>query len=110
MINCISDSVTVYRKDGVSSKGKPYSLYSLGLSKKEGNGWLKGYVPCSFKKGITINNKAKLKLEEAFLSFDEYNGEKKVKVVITKYKIVDLGDIPEQKSEFMPITDDLPFR
>lgn len=110
MLSVTTDSVIVYRKDGTSKNGKPYSLYSLSLSKKEADGWKNGYMPCSFKKGVEVFNKAKIKIDKAFISFDEYNGNKTPKVVITEFTVIEEGEKPQDDDGFMNIPDsELPF-
>lgn len=55
----------VFRKD---YQGKAY--YSLGLSKKDRNGnYVNGYISCEFRKGVTLENKTKIYLKDAFISF-----------------------------------------
>lgn len=49
-------------------QGKEY--YSLGLSKKERNGsYTNGYMPCEFRKGVQLENKTKIYIKNAFLTF-----------------------------------------
>lgn len=44
--------------------------YSLGISKKEMNGtYTNGYMPCEFKKGVSVNDKTRIYLKNAFLTF-----------------------------------------
>jgi len=44
--------------------------YSIGLSRKDRNGnYFNGYFPCQFKNGINVENKARIKIKNAFISF-----------------------------------------
>ena len=44
--------------------------YSLGISKKEMNGtYTNGYMPCEFKKSVSVNDKTRIYLKNAFLTF-----------------------------------------
>lgn len=44
--------------------------YSIGLSRKDRNNQIfYGYMPCQFKKDVSVNNKERIKIKNAFLSF-----------------------------------------
>lgn len=46
------------------------TFYSLGLSKKDKNGnYVNGYMPCQFKNGVSIEDKTKVYIKHAWLSF-----------------------------------------
>lgn len=46
------------------------TFYSLGLSKKDRDGnYVNGYMPCQFKNGVSIEDKTKLYIKSAWLSF-----------------------------------------
>ena len=88
------------------------SFYSIGLSKKNEDGsYENGYLDVRFKKGIELENKTKININESWLSFyKKNNGEYDTTVpyiFINDFEIVD-GD-----SEETPDTDfddsDLPF-
>lgn len=98
-------------------EGKPY--YSLGLSKKMQDGnYLNGYIPCQFKKNVEIDNKKKIYIKNAWLTF--YIKDKKTipYIFINEFEYVEAA-IKEAKKETDPfkefadeieITDeDLPF-
>lgn len=45
-------------------------FYSLSLSKKDRNGtYYNGYMPCEFRKGVSLENKTMIYLKNAFLTF-----------------------------------------
>ena len=44
--------------------------YSIGLNRKDRNNQIiYGYFPCQFKKGEGVENKTRIKLKNAFISF-----------------------------------------
>lgn len=44
--------------------------YSIGLSRKDRNNQIiYGYFPCQFKKGVEVQNKTRIKIQNAFISF-----------------------------------------
>lgn len=46
-------------------------LYSIGLSKKNKNGsYENGYMSVKFQRDVVINNKTRIKVKEAWLSFN----------------------------------------
>jgi len=45
-------------------------IYNLGLSKKDQNGeYVNGYILAQFKKGVVLENKTKIEIEDAWLTF-----------------------------------------
>lgn len=57
--------VMIFRKDYQGN-----TFYRLGISKKDKNDrYLNGYIPCQFKKGVSLENKTKIYLKAAWLSF-----------------------------------------
>ena len=101
--------VMVFRDD----KGQ-YPRYSLGISSKTPDGeWIKGYIPCKFKKGVEVENMTKIKINNCFPIASK--GEKYVFVswMITDFDVVD--EEKEQASDdFMAIPEgiqkELPFK
>lgn len=48
--------------------GKKY--YQIGLSRKDRNGtYFNGYMQCQFKNGIEVENKTRIRINDAFISF-----------------------------------------
>ena len=44
--------------------------YSIGLSRKDRNNQVfYGYFPCQFKKDVSVENKTRIKIKNAFISF-----------------------------------------
>lgn len=45
-------------------------FYSLGLSKKDrNNNYINGYMACEFRKGVHLDDKTKIYLKNAFITF-----------------------------------------
>lgn len=56
------EEVIVFKNDN--------GYYSIGLSRKDRNNQVfYGYFPCQFKNGINVENKTRIKLQNAFISF-----------------------------------------
>ena len=57
---------TVFRNDY-----NQYTFYKLGISKRDATGkWINGYIRCKFKKNVAVENKTRIYLKKAWLSFD----------------------------------------
>lgn len=57
---------TVFRNDY-----NQYTFYKLGISKRDATGkWINGYIRCKFKKDVVLENKTRIYLKKAWLSFD----------------------------------------
>lgn len=65
-MNLVEDKEkTVYKKE---IEGKV--SYVIGLSKKKEDGTYElGYLPCRFKKDVSLENKTKIKIKQAWLDF-----------------------------------------
>lgn len=104
--------VKVYRHDGVSKAGNAYTTYSLGVSSKDTKGeWQNAYLDCIFKKGVEVNHKAKIKINNAFPTVSKYNDKTTVRWMITDFEVVDSGEstsdngfinIPDSLDEELP--------
>ena len=66
-MNIITEqSYTVFRNDY-----NQYTFYKLGISKRDATGkWINGYIRCKFKKDVVLENKTRIYLKKAWLSFD----------------------------------------
>lgn len=105
--------VKIFRKDGTSSSGNPYTTYSMGVSQKNADGsWKSGYMPVRFKKGVEVNHKATIKIKNSFPTINEYNGNKTFPIMITDFEVIDEGEVKNSQG-FMDIpngvSEDLPF-
>lgn len=55
----------IFRKD---YNGRP--VYTIGLSRKDKDGnYVNGYMICNFKDGIELENRTRIKIKDAWLSF-----------------------------------------
>lgn len=104
--------VKVIRKDK-DWNGKTLTFYSLMYASKDKDGnWHNGFIDCTFKKGVDIPNKTKIKIKNGFYVASEYNGKTYNKVMVIDYEII--GDAPAMNTDdFMNIPDgfqeELPF-
>jgi len=107
-------AVKVIRKDKVSAAGNSYTQYSLMVSSKQDDEWVNGFLDCAFKKGVSVNNKAKIKINNAFPVLNKYNDKVYIKWMITEFEIVEEGEAPATTdSSFVDVPDDigdLPFK
>ena len=81
--------------------------YSIGLSKKDRNNQVYyGYFPCQFKKDVSVENKTRIKIKNAFMSFYIKDDKTMPYIMIIDYSIVDKDylQIKEKMEE-----DGLPF-
>lgn len=118
-MNFKETELMVFRRD---YEGK--SFYSIGLSKKQENGYLNGYMPCSFKKGVDVQNKTKIKATNMWLTFYLKEKETKPYIFINEFEILDKADYKittnegkviaevnhdELKTSEIDLQDELPF-
>lgn len=103
----------IFRND---YKGKP--IYSIGLSKKKKDGnYENGYMTVNFKEGTDIQNKSKIKIKNAWLSFYKKEDKTIPTIFINEYELVgeqkpkeaELSVKTETQSQFEITDDDLPF-
>ena len=63
--------------------------YKIGMSKKDRNNqYFNGYMLCRFKKGVELENKTKIKIKNAFLTFFLNEKETVPYIMITEYENV----------------------
>ena len=76
---------TVYRNDY-----NQYTFYKLGISKKDTSGkWVNGYIKCKFKKDKVLENKTRIYIKKAWLSFDLKEKETIPFIFISEFETVD---------------------
>lgn len=64
-------------------------LYSIGLSKKNKNGgYDNGFMSVRFKKDVVVNNKTRIKLKDAWLSFNTNEGKTFPFIFINDFEII----------------------
>lgn len=111
------NAVMIFRRE---YNGNVY--YSVGLSKKnQDNTYTNGYMPCQFKKGVLIEDKTKIYIRKAWLSFYLKDKETKPYIFINEFELVGetIEKAKEEIKEVDPFTqfaneveltdDDLPF-
>lgn len=82
----------IFRKD---YNDRP--IYSIGLSKKDKNGnYVNGYMTCNFKQGTELENKTKIKIKDAWLSFYIKDKQTIPTIFINDYEVV---GVPKPKQE-----------
>ena len=115
-MNVVYDKeITIYRFEGQYGPS-----YSIGLSKKTQDDKVEyGYMPCKFRKGVELPNKTKIRIRNAFISFNKKNDKTYLYIFINSFE--ELYQKQEKKEEVKPdpyaefsneveITDDqLPF-
>ena len=85
----------IFRKD---FDGKP--SYSIGLSKRLKNGeYEKGYLTVYFKQDVTLRNKTKIAIKQAWLSFNLRDNKTYPYIFINDFTIIDEGEMQETKGD-----------
>lgn len=65
------------------------TFYSLGLSKKDKDGnYTNGYMPCQFKMGVSVEDKTKIYIKNAWLTFYLKDKETKPYIFINEFETV----------------------
>lgn len=91
--------VMVYRKERDTQNGK-WVTYQIGVSSKDRDGnWINGYIDVSFKKDISVNNKSKINIKNAFPTVRKYNNKDGKEVtqitwMIMEFDVVEAGEGP----------------
>lgn len=85
--------------------------YSIGLSRKDRNGnYFYGYFPCQFKKDVSVENKTRIRVKNAFMSFYLKENITNAYIVITDFEIIEKRENYAQLKGDIEIDDDnLPF-
>ena len=113
----ISGETMIFRKDHESPNGVWYS-YATGVSSKKQDGsYANAYMNVMFRKGVVVDNKAKINISDGFLTVREYvdkNGEQKkqIEIMVLEFTPVSGGvaQVGRQQGGFSAITDeDVPF-
>jgi len=87
------------------------NFYSIGMSRKDRNGsYFNGYFPCQFKNGVQVENKTRIRIKNAFISFYLKEKETKSYIMITDFEIVENKEnYAELKGEIEIDESNLPF-
>lgn len=101
-MNIVYDKeIIIFRKDGQYG-----AMYSLGLSKKTQDDKTEyGYMPCKFRKGVDVADKTKIKIKNAWLSFNLKDKKTVPYIFINSFE--ELGELPkvEEKPKEDPYKD-----
>lgn len=81
-------------------------LYSIGLSKKNKNGsYENGFMSVRFKKDVVVNNKTRIKLKDAWLSFNTNEGKTFPFIFINDFEIISEANPGKEEKEENPYKD-----
>lgn len=108
----VTGKTKIFRYDGDG-----YTSYSRGISSKKyvdgekTDEWVTIYENVVFPKGTDLPNKCTIDVTEGFEAVSEYKGEKRRKLVVREFKIVDDGGNKSEKrhESFEEIDEDVPF-
>ena len=99
--------VMVFANEKEGANGK-YTLYSIGVSSKNSNNeWISGYLNVRFKKGVSVPNKTKIKINNAFPVVTKSGDKTYVSFMITDFENLEGGDGFVDMSNIKD--DELPF-
>lgn len=101
--------VKIFRKDKTTQSGVTFPTYSAMISSKGTDGeWVYGYIDVAFKKGVEVNNKAKIKINNSFYVCNKYKDKVYVKLMITDFDVIEDGETAPSidANGFMTIPDD----
>ena len=98
---------TVFRNDY-----NQYTFYKLGISKRDATGkWINGYIRCKFKKNVAVENKTRIYLKKAWLSFDLKEKETIPFVFVSEFETVnEVIDNSKMPANNLQTTSDDPFK
>ena len=83
---------TIFRNDY-----NQYTFYKFGISKRDATGkWINGYIRCKFKKDVVVENKTRIYLKKAWLSFDLKEKETIPFVFVSEFETV--GEVIEKNT------------
>ena len=84
--------VMVFANEKEGANGK-YTLYSIGVSSKDQNNqWVSGFISVRFKKGVSVPNKTKIKINNAFYTVSKSGDKTYVSLMITDFVSLDNGE------------------
>ena len=111
----VNGETTIFRNAHEGKDGTWYT-YATGVSSKRQDGtYINGYLDVRFRKGIVVENKTKININDGFLTVREFtlNGEtqKRIELMILDFDIADggAGHIREQEQFSALNYDDVPF-
>jgi hypothetical protein len=97
---------TINRKD---FDGKP--AYSIPVSKKKEDGtWINVYIPVSFRKGVSVGNKTKIDIKDAWLNCYEGKNGAVLTIFVNDFDTLAPGEKYPQGFEYATVSEeDCPF-
>ena len=98
---------TVFRSDY-----NQYTFYKLGISRRDSTGkWINGYIKCKFKKDTVLENKTRIYIKKAWLSFDLKEKETIPFVFVSEFETVnEVIDNSKMPANNLQTTSDDPFK
>ena len=98
---------TVFRNDY-----NQYTFYKLGISKRDATGkWINGYIRCKFKKDVVVENKTRIYIKKAWLSFDLKEKETIPFVFVSEFETIDeVIDSSKKSADELQTTVEDPFK
>ena len=106
IVSTDDNGVKIYANEKEGPNGT-FMAYSLGINSKNQNGdWVNGYIQCRFKKGVSVANKTKIKINKSFFVATKGGDKSYTHLMITDFDILDPGETAAQDAdEFMKIPD-----
>lgn len=109
----ISGETTIFRNAHEGRDGTWYT-YSTGVSSKRQDGtYANAYLDVRFRKGVTVEHKAKINIKDGFLTVREFTGnggdtQKKIELMVLDFDTVQGGE--QNVTGFTALTsEDVPF-
>ncbi len=91
--------VMIFRRDNEYG-----TFYTVGMSKKDKNGnYINGYMPCQFKQGVSVEDKTKIYIKSAWLTFYLKDKETKPYIFINEFET--LEGTMQQAKQVQPKSD-----
>lgn len=89
-----------------SDEGK-YPRYSIGVSSKDKDGeWVRGYIPCKFKKGVELENMTRIIIKNSFYVVERGDKRNFVSLMILEFELENEQEPPIPAG----IEEELPFK
>jgi len=112
-----AEDAIIYKKERTGSNGTWYTYCTKVSSKDKDDNWQSAFIDIAFKKGVEVNNKAKIKIKNAFPTLNTYNDKTSIRWMIMDFEVIDQGEVPQPQNtntDFMNIADeideDVPFQ
>ena len=98
--------VKVFANEKEGQNGK-FKTYSVGVNSKNQDGnWVNGYINCRFRKGVSVANKAKIKINSAFFVAAKSKDKTFTHLMITDFEVLEPGETAgDGEDEFLSIPD-----